>query len=97
MKRTRSAAALKRTRLIPCLMCGGESQACHITSKGARGGDTDDNLLPMCFKHHREQHDKGWVWLVEKYPHIEEILFNKGFRVESVFGRKKLAKIKGDQ
>lgn len=45
-------------RTLPCLVCGqGPSQACHAKSRGA--GGTSDHLVPMCKKHHDEQHLVG--------------------------------------
>lgn len=45
-------------RTLPCIVCGqGPSQACHAKSRGA--GGTSDHLVPMCHKHHHEQHRVG--------------------------------------
>ena len=45
-------------RTLPCLVCGSHPvQACHAKSRGA--GGTSRHLVPMCPKHHREQHMVG--------------------------------------
>lgn len=38
--------------------CGGPVECAHVVSRGA-GGDDRGNTIPLCRKHHREQHDKG--------------------------------------
>lgn len=61
-------------RQQPCLLwgipepdCGGmldvvkkryASEACHVKSRGA-GGDDVQNVVPLCGKHHQEQHRIG--------------------------------------
>jgi predicted restriction endonuclease len=48
-----------------------EGQIAHIVSKGAGGTDDIWNLMHMCTKDHLMlQHQKGWLAVVEKYPHI---------------------------
>lgn len=37
--------------------CEGEIEAAHVRSRGA-GGDRRD-LVPLCSRHHRQQHDVG--------------------------------------
>lgn len=45
-------------RTLPCLVCGTTPvEACHAKSRGA--GGTSEHLVPMCHKHHREQHMMG--------------------------------------
>lgn len=42
----------------------------HIVSKGAGGTDDELNLLPLCFFHHREYHDKGWQTFCRNYSSL---------------------------
>ncbi len=48
-------------RAMPCLLlgteCWGPIEAAHVRSRGA--GGTRRDLVPLCSKHHREQHDTG--------------------------------------
>lgn len=39
--------------------------AAHVVSRGA--GGTKRDLVPLCFRHHREQHDVGIKSFEEKY------------------------------
>lgn len=54
----------------PCLACGQLSDPCHIISRGAGGPDEVWNLMPLCRKHHSEQHQKGWKALASRYPKV---------------------------
>lgn len=48
-----------------------EGQQLHIVSVGAGGLDTDDNRLIACTQCHLlSQHQKGWPYVIELYPHI---------------------------
>jgi hypothetical protein len=38
--------------------CDGPIECAHVKSRGA-GGDDRGNTIPLCRRHHREQHDKG--------------------------------------
>lgn len=43
---------------LPCIVCGrSPSEPAHAKSRGA--GGTSEHLLPMCHRHHREQHMMG--------------------------------------
>lgn len=44
---------------LPCVACGVDpgGQAHHVKTRGSGGGDTADNLMPLCFEHHRQWHD----------------------------------------
>ena len=48
-------------RAMPCLLlgsgCWGPIEAAHVRSRGA--GGTRRDLVPLCARHHREQHDRG--------------------------------------
>jgi hypothetical protein len=61
-------------RTIPCLACGvTPSHAHHVTTKGAGGGDTVSNLMPLCWKHHSEWH-LSFVKFIPKYPVVRSWL-----------------------
>jgi hypothetical protein len=81
---------LKSYRGSPCVICGAGSNPCHIQSVGAGGPDQDDNLIAMCFWHHRLQHDIGWGDFVDRFPLIGQILDGKGWELVDCFGKRKL-------
>lgn len=85
---------LKSYRGRDCELCGDPSStAAHIQSRGAHGSDTEDNLLGLCFRCHRTQHDRGWGFLVKRSPELKEILEAKGFHIVEEFGRWRLKRI----
>ena len=52
----------------PCLVCGASpSDAAHLKTVGSGGGDTVDNLIPLCRVHHVEQHAIGIDTFLSKY------------------------------
>lgn len=56
----------------PCLSCFQRpSDPHHITTRGAGGGDTYDNVMPLCRKHHTEWHQKGPVYMFTTYRYIK--------------------------
>lgn len=58
-----------------CLICHSwPTDPHHITSKGARGGDTVHNVMPLCRTHHREWHDSGRITFVRKYIESQQWL-----------------------
>ena len=69
-KRVKNRKLLDSYREKRCLIdqgCMGVVCAHHITSVGAGGGDSVDNLLPVCAKHHNEIH-MSQIKFMEKYP-----------------------------
>lgn len=52
---------LDEVRSCPCVACEPghqeyKTQAHHVTTKGAGGGDTEINVMPLCVVHHRCWH-----------------------------------------
>ena len=48
--------------------CYGPHTVHHIVHRGAGGGDTKENMIRLCYKHHRFVHD-GMIskeWLLER-------------------------------
>ncbi|GAF84320.1 unnamed protein product [marine sediment metagenome] len=79
-KRIEDEEVLESFRRLPCVVCdcAPPSDPCHITSKGAGGGDAEENLISMCREHHQEQHGKGWIWMCEQYYNLKVVLEGKG-------------------
>jgi hypothetical protein len=57
-------------KTLPCMACGRTSNihAHHVTTRGAGGHDTPENLSPLCATHHTEIHKIGVVKFFTKYP-----------------------------
>lgn len=91
-KRLQSQAALNEFRGKPCLVCGNPSDPAHIKTRGSGGNDSPENILPLCRRHHTEQHAVGFVRFIEKHPVMEHHLRARGWEVESIFGAKKLVR-----
>ena len=73
-----------------CLVCGVPScDPAHVKSRGARGDDVPENVMPLCRVHHDEQ-GHGIVTFVLKYPKVLEYLQLRGWEVIEIFGQKKL-------
>lgn len=46
---------------LPCMECGGTPcENAHITTGGMGRKAGADTIVPLCPKHHRLQHVKGW-------------------------------------
>ena len=70
MKRVKSEAYLKFIRSLPCLLCGDNTsvEAAHIRFGDIRAGKRPTGMgekpddrwtLPLCKRHHDEQHKRG--------------------------------------
>lgn len=71
MQRVVDLNLIETVRTLPCMACGiTPSQAHHVTTVGAGGGDIPENLMPLCAKHHSEWHTAGPSVMVKKYPSV---------------------------
>ena len=87
---------LKRIKQLHCTAClGGPSEPHHITSRGAGGKDTEWNLMPLCRKCHRLYHDKGGVYMADKYYYVYAWLIINGWKLVE-FPKKKWIQVKYD-
>lgn len=61
---------IEEVKLLPCMGCGVEpcGEADHVTTRGAGGGDTADNLIPLCRTCHTTRHAVGWGKFIEGHP-----------------------------
>lgn len=53
--------------------CYRRAQAAHIKSRGARGDDRANNLCPLCWEHHTEQHSQGWPRFRARHPEVRSL------------------------
>jgi 5-methylcytosine-specific restriction endonuclease McrA len=81
----------KSFRDKPCIVCSSvPSQACHIMTYATTLKDEENNLVNLCFKCHRLQHDLGIVTFAQRFPKYLEYVNELGFKIVEVFGVKKL-------
>ena len=70
----------------PCQACGSTFGvvAHHIKTKGSQGKAINhpSNLMPLCFEHHREVHDKGLFHMAYNYSDINEFLATHGWQYD---------------
>jgi len=78
-KRIVDKELLRSVSQMPCLVCNRyPSDPDHITTRGARGDDTPDNVWSLCRTHHQERHKIGLISLINKYPVLESWLLKYG-------------------
>lgn len=75
-----------------CPACGQFKRLdrCHLRSKGAGGTWDGSNVLLMCRSDHILQHSLGWKRFLDKYPHLINILDDKGYELVNEFNIYKL-------
>lgn len=61
-----------------CIICNKPQHTHHKTTRGAGGADKENNLMPLCLKHHNELHTIGKKTFRKKYK----------FQIENWEGRK---------
>lgn len=74
--------------------CLGRLDPAHIKTRGAGNGDQPWNIMPLCRKHHTEQHQIGWFTFAKKYINVLNWLRENGWRFIYEFGRNKLVRDK---
>lgn len=73
-KRTQSKKNLSVIKSLPCFVCDRRpTDADHIKSKGAGGGDDLNNLNALCRQHHVERHSIGLKQFLNRYSTIISI------------------------
>jgi len=74
-----------------CLVCRDlPTDQCHITSRGAGGSDEDWNLMPLCRRHHIEQHTIGIVSFVTKHESVYKYVTDRNWLIVWDLDRRKL-------
>ena len=84
IKRVVDLDLLSEVREHSCFVCGkpGPSDPHHITSKGAGGGDTKDNLIPLCRKDHVKFHKVGLSKFAWDHPKFKDwLMMNNRFDI----------------
>jgi 5-methylcytosine-specific restriction endonuclease McrA len=67
-KRFKDKKYLEKVRQLPCLICGKSSEAHHLHSRGAGGGDYKWNVVPLCRREHNAIHKMGINAFADKHP-----------------------------
>lgn len=85
----KNPAVLQFARERPCCVClsPAPSDPCHIKSRGAGGPDTFKNLVSMCRKCHREQHQKGIITFYRNHAGFRRALTERGWIFDGHLGR----------
>lgn len=78
-KPIRDPALVSEVRRFPCLACTPgrqlhRTEAHHVTTRGAGGGDVPNNLMPLCTLHHKSWHDMGPQYMVRTFPRVKSWL-----------------------
>lgn len=70
----------------PCFLegmgCGGDVSPCHVPDPASNGmgKKVDDQwAIPMCYIHHRVQHDKGWDTFAEMFRFLPRMIATQFF------------------
>lgn len=78
----------------PCLICGQKPgdpdnpvDPCHIRTYGVTRKDQPENLIPLCRRHHNQQHGNGlehggWFNLLKEHPKLARDLKKMGWTIE---------------
>lgn len=73
----------------PCAVCGSTYMVSGhhlITFKSRPDLDIKENLMPLCFTHHREIHDKGLNQFVVEHS-LQMNMFGRGFGYSQLYGK----------
>lgn len=74
-RREENKDCLDEIRSMECSVCGAPppSDAHHMKTKGSGGGDTLENLVSLCRKHHQEIHTLGRkTWWIKRAQVVNE-------------------------
>ena len=89
-KRIQNRRLLDSYHLMRCCECGREGcDPAHAKSKGSGGDDIKENVIPLCRKHHTEQHKIGVVTFAKKYPKVMMWYLTNGWELININGKEK--------
>jgi hypothetical protein len=77
-------ATFEKIRKTPCLVC--RSTPCdvaHIKTQGSGGSDEAWNLMPICRRHHSEQHTIGILSFSSKYLQVATYMADHGWFIHN--------------
>lgn len=69
LQKIKTQAIVNQIRKRPCEICGTNKdiRAHHLRSKDKPTDDRPENLIPLCFEHHRKFNELGLNLFVEKF------------------------------
>lgn len=78
-KRIVDRKLIEQVKQMKCLACGSlpPVDADHITTRGAGGDDTEDNLMPLCRRCHTLRHKLGIKTFAKKFLSVRRFLILK--------------------
>jgi hypothetical protein len=87
--RTINEDIVKLVSFEPCLCCGYVTGATphHIKTRGSGGGDTIDNLMPLCQKHHTEVGTIGLIAFSAKYVRVYLWLMEHEWEIDTFLNK----------
>jgi 5-methylcytosine-specific restriction endonuclease McrA len=75
-RRIENREILDEIKRQACLGCGApESDPSHVTSVGAGGGDTEENVMPLCRRCHSQWHSQGVYTFSIRHPKVIDWFF----------------------
>lgn len=90
----KNKAVRESYKWLPCMVCASTPcDPCHIKTYNTTREDKEDNLIPMCRRHHTMQGQKGWPYMWDNFPDLRGCLKRMGFEVQTIFGIRKLVKV----
>lgn len=78
-KRIVNKKLIEQIKKMNCIACGSlpPVDADHITTRGAGGDDTEDNLMPLCRKCHTLRHKLGIKTFANRFFSVKRFLILK--------------------
>ena len=77
-------ACHQKIKSMKCLVCNAsEVDVAHIKTKGSGGPDEEWNLMPLCRRHHSEQHQIGIITFSQKYIAVASYLYDNGWFISN--------------
>lgn len=82
-KRVKDKKLLARKRAEGCAVLDKDCvpfsiHAHHLTTVGAGGGDTEDNVIGLCVRHHQIIHNIGVRSMAKKYKRVRDYYIKIG-------------------
>ena len=85
MKRKRNKELAEYYAKRPCDVCGSRNfvSGHHVKSFASGGACSPDNLISLCFEHHRQIHDIGNTKFADRHIRFKQWLISNGWEYDS--------------
>ena len=78
-KRVQDKALIEALQDVGCVICDeSPNDVHHVTTRGAGGHDTLQNLMPLCRYHHQKVHSIGLISFAKRYEAVNDWLKDYG-------------------